>query len=80
MENKEKKKILGPGSKWLLGITISFIVLKLFEIITWSWWLVLMPLWILFFLTILLFGIGTIFLLVEYYIIARDKKDDEQLN
>lgn len=80
MENKEKKKILGPGSKCLLGITILFIILKLFEIITWSWWLVLIPLWILFFLTILLFGIGIIFLLVEYYIIARDKKDDERLN
>lgn len=34
----------GPGLFTLLGIT--FIVLKLCNVITWSWWWVLAPFWI----------------------------------
>lgn len=34
----------GPGLCTLFGIT--FIVLKLCNVITWSWWWVLAPLWI----------------------------------
>lgn len=36
-----------PGLWWfLLGLlTIAFVVLKLTNVITWSWWLVLLPMW-----------------------------------
>ena len=44
-------------------LTLIFIVLKLLEVITWSWWWVFSPLWIVwglvifFFLVVLLLGI-----------------------
>ena len=34
----------GPGILGLLGV--AFVVLKLVGVINWSWWLVLIPLWI----------------------------------
>ena len=35
------------GSVGFVGLlTITFIVLKLTDVITWSWWLVLSPIWI----------------------------------
>lgn len=34
---------VGPG---LLGLlTLLFVACKLFHVISWSWWLVLLPLW-----------------------------------
>jgi hypothetical protein len=42
MENKTQTTGVG-----ILGVLqIVFIVLKLTGVITWSWWMVLMPLWI----------------------------------
>lgn len=43
------------------------ILLRLFKIITWSWWWVLSPLWGLFALIIIIF-IGAITLIVSYYV------------
>ena len=34
------------GLGFLQVLTLIFITLKLTEVITWSWWLVLAPLWI----------------------------------
>lgn len=45
------------GAAWLL--TIVFVVLKLTEVIAWSWWWILSPLWISF----LLMGILAAFVL-----------------
>lgn len=42
-------------------LTIVFIVLKLMDVITWSWWWVLSPIWISW--SIVLLVIGTIFVL-----------------
>jgi hypothetical protein len=42
METK-KVNITGPFSTLLL---VAFIVLKLCNVITWSWWWVLAPLWV----------------------------------
>jgi hypothetical protein len=39
-------------------LTIVFIVLKLTNVIDWSWWWVLAPLWISFALAILILGIA----------------------
>lgn len=38
------KVYVGPGFTALL--TLSFIILKLTHTITWSWWLVLLPIWL----------------------------------
>lgn len=42
-------------------LTIVFIVLKLMDVITWSWWWVLSPIWISWALVLLI--VGTIFVL-----------------
>lgn len=34
------------GEGWSVMLTIVFVVLKLTEVIDWSWWWVLSPLWI----------------------------------
>lgn len=39
-------KTSGGGIGFLGALTILFIALKLLGYITWSWWLVLAPLWI----------------------------------
>ncbi len=44
MENQNHAASGGVGL--LEVLTIVFIVLKLCGLISWSWWLVLMPLWI----------------------------------
>lgn len=41
-----KKSGAGGGIGFLGLLTIVFIVLKLLNVISWSWWWVLSPLWI----------------------------------
>ena len=48
----ENKSAGGIGFTGLL--TIVFIVLKLIHVITWSWWWVLSPLWIVFILYVVI--------------------------
>lgn len=56
----------GPGFCTLLGI--AFIVLKLCNVITWSWWWVLAPLWIPAGIALLiLFGIGLVLVFTVLY-------------
>ena len=56
--SKEEKNVKIPGLFSTL-LTIAFIVLKLCNVINWSWWWVLAPLWIPFVLAIILIvGIG----------------------
>lgn len=44
MRKLNKTTCLAWGVPWLLGILqIIFVALKLFNIIQWSWWLVLTP-------------------------------------
>lgn len=40
---------------FVILLTIAFIVLKLCEVISWSWWWVLSPLWISFSLGVIIF-------------------------
>lgn len=42
----EKKTTVGAGMSFCDALLILFIALKLLNIITWSWWWVLAPLWI----------------------------------
>ena len=56
---KKETKTVGIG---LLDVLlVIFVVLKLLKVITWSWWLVLMPLWI---------GIGLVILVILCAIIV----------
>ena len=58
MKKKETKTV---GLGLLDVLLVIFVVLKLLKVITWSWWLVLMPLWI---------GIGLVILVILCVIIA----------
>ena len=49
-------------------LTIVFIVLKLCGLISWSWWLVLMPLWI-------ELGVIVVLLIILFVVIGRDEDD-----
>lgn len=55
---------------FLIGLTLIFITLKLLGHITWSWWLVLLPL-------ILWFGIGILILIAAFasvYFVQKEAK------
>lgn len=65
MENT-KLKFVGPSFLQLLGLV--FIILKLTNVITWSWWLVLLPIWgpigillVILIIGLLLMGIGGLY-------------------
>jgi len=58
MENK------GMGLDIIL--TIVFLVLKLCEVITWSWWWVFSPIWISWGITILVIAVLAIFFPVAF--------------
>jgi hypothetical protein len=47
-------------------IQLAFIILKLCKVINWSWWLVLMPLWI-------ELGIAVIYILILLIVITKRK-------
>ena len=41
-----EKQVIYQGPGVLSILLVAFIVLKLCGVITWSWWLVLLPLWV----------------------------------
>jgi len=49
----------------LTGLTVIFVILKLFGAIDWSWWWVLCPLWIPFAMIIVVLFIGLLFLIIS---------------
>lgn len=62
----------GPGSGWAVSaLGIVFIVLKLTGVITWSWWLVLLP-----FLVQLVAGaVGLVVMIVAATVLYRKRND-----
>lgn len=46
MNDKDVSIKYGQEATVMETLTIVFVVLKLCHVITWSWWLVLMPIWI----------------------------------
>ena len=62
MSDKSKISIQLGGFPTLL--TIAFIVLKLCNVITWSWWWVLAPLWI----PVAIVAFGLLFLFICFLI------------
>lgn len=63
IEDKSAQGVLGIGFLGLLQI--AFIVLKLCKVITWSWWLVLIPLWIEIVVTALVFIIAVAAVIIK---------------
>jgi hypothetical protein len=61
----EKMMTSYTGLSFLQVLTIVFVVLKLTNVINWSWWFVLMPLWlpITIFLSIMFFVLVSVFLI-----------------
>lgn len=68
MAGNGNTKSSGGGISFLGLLTILFITLKLTHVVAWSWWLVLLPLW----LPILL-AVG-IFLVAFIYLVVTDKR------
>ena len=62
MDNKAKISVQIGSFPTLL--TIAFIVLKLCNVISWSWWWVLAPLWI----PIIIVILGLLFFLILYLV------------
>lgn len=52
MDNSNKG--IGCGTALALMLTVAFVVLKLCNVIDWSWWWVVSPLWIYFGLVIII--------------------------
>lgn len=70
MSDKVIVKSSGSGIGFLGALAILFIALKLLNQITWSWWLVLSPIWIPFaIILVVLLVIGGIMLFAtrKYY-------------
>lgn len=44
--NKESSKGIGCGGLLTVLLTVAFVVLKLCNVIDWSWWWVISPIWI----------------------------------
>jgi membrane protein YdbS with pleckstrin-like domain len=49
--------IISSGTSLTKLLTVAFVVLKLLNLIDWSWWWVLSPVWISIGLTIIIIGI-----------------------
>lgn len=52
MDNSNKG--IGCGTALALMLTVAFVILKLCNVIDWSWWWVVSPLWIYFGLVIII--------------------------
>lgn len=64
--SKQQQQTTTGGVSTLGVVQIVFIILKLVGVIEWSWWLVLIPLWI-------MIGFGFLALIVGLLIIAATK-------
>jgi len=49
-------------------ILIIFILLKVFNVVNWSWWIILIPLWVI----ILMFVAGMIFALILFKGLSKE--------
>ena len=60
MEKKNNNSGIGCGGLLAELLTVAFVVLKLCNVIAWSWWWVLSPLWIYAALAIVIFVLALI--------------------
>ena len=72
MSNNKNNNATASGGIGFTGVlTIVFVVLKLLNVINWSWWWVLSPLWISFGAIIVIFLVVTIIAGIISIIAAR---------
>lgn len=64
--SKQQQQTTAGGVSTLGVVQIVFIILKLVGVINWSWWAVLIPLWI---------SIGSCFLLFVFALLVIASKD-----
>ena len=62
----DKTKISVQLGSFPTLLTIAFIVLKLCNVIAWSWWWVLAPLWI----PVAIVALGLLFIFILYMVFA----------
>ena len=68
--SKNSSSTTSGGTGFFGLLQVAFIVLKLCKVINWSWWLVLLPLWIELGLVAIILIIGAII------VISQSKKSD----
>jgi len=71
-------KIIKNGPGFVPLLTILFIVLKLTQVIEWSWWWVLSPVWIA--ASVFFVVISFLFLLFKFYVFLLFKFYDRKLD
>lgn len=65
-ENKAKRiKVTNGGTGFCGLLTLVFIVLKLLDLINWSWWWVLAPVWIPFAVAIVIYIVTLTIILIK---------------
>ena len=62
MENEKQVKVVSKGLSLSSILTIIFVIAKLFGVINWSWWLVLLP-------SIISIGLGFVFMIIVLIIV-----------
>jgi hypothetical protein len=65
----------GIGFRGLLAIV--FIVLKLCNVIAWSWWWVLCPLWVMPLLLVIIFGGATLWAVIDIRFFSTPKQREQ---
>ena len=69
----DKVKIVHTGVSFTSLLFLTLFVLKLCNVINWSWWIITMPLWLpfaLFLVTVVLFLIG----LAVVFVVVKSQK------
>ena len=63
--NDNKSNAAGGGVSFASLLTLAFIILKLCNVITWSWWWVLSPMWISIGLVVVIFIVAMVVLIIK---------------
>lgn len=68
MSNNKNNQVAGRGISLGTVLFIVFLILKLCNVITWSWWWVTAPLWIPFGLALIVMTIGLLLIGIASYL------------
>lgn len=64
MSRNDKSNAAGGGISFAGLLTIAFIILKLCNVIDWSWWWVLSPIWISLGLAVVIFIVAMVVIII----------------
>ena len=71
--NDNKSNTAGGGISFASLLTLAFIILKLCNVITWSWWWVLSPMWISIGLAVVIFIVVMVVLIIKDRCYTRNR-------